>query len=67
MVCPLRCVGSSALGGIAGASTAKYLNGPKAGQVVTDANLAAGLVSTGGAINVQTPDMGNFVNDFSVS
>jgi len=58
---------SSALGGITGASYAKYLNGPKAGQVVTDANLASGLVSTGGAINVQTPDMGNFVNDFSVS
>ncbi len=58
---------SSALGGIAGASYAKYLNGPQAGAVVTDANLAAGLVSTGGAINVQTPDMGNFVNDFSVS
>jgi outer membrane receptor protein involved in Fe transport len=58
---------SSALGGLTGASYAKYLNGPKAGQVVTDANLASGLVSTGGAINVQTPDMGNFVNDFSVT
>jgi outer membrane receptor protein involved in Fe transport len=58
---------SSALGGITGASYAKYLNGPQAGQVVTDANLASGLVSTGGAINVQTPDMGNFVNDFSVT
>jgi len=58
---------SSALSGINGASYAKYLNGPKAGTLVTDANLASGLVSTGGAINVQTPDMGNFVNDFSVS
>lgn len=48
-------------------TSAKYLNGPKAGQVVTDANLASGLVSTGGAINVQTPDMGNIVNDFSVT
>lgn len=58
---------SSALAGTTGATYAKYLNGPKAGTVVTDANLASGLVSTGGAINVQTPDMGNFVNDFSVS
>lgn len=58
---------SSALSGVAGATYGKYLNGPKAGTVVTDANLASGLVSTGGAINVQTPDMGNVVNDFSVT
>lgn len=58
---------SRALGGVAGATYGKYLNGPKAGTVVTDANLASGLVSTGGAINVQTPDMGNVVNDFSVT
>ena len=58
---------NSAISGMTGATYAKYLNGPKAGTLVTDANLASGLVSTGGAINVQTPDMGNFVNDFSVS
>ena len=48
-------------------NTARYFNGPKAGTVVTDANLAAGLVSKGAAINVQTPDMGNLVNDLSLS
>jgi outer membrane receptor protein involved in Fe transport len=58
---------SSALSDVAGATYGKYLNGPKAGTVVTDANLASGLVSKGGAINVQTPDMGNVVNDFSVT
>ena len=50
-----------------GATTAKYYNGPGAGATVTDANLGAGLVSQGAAINTQTPDMGNLVNDLSES
>jgi outer membrane receptor protein involved in Fe transport len=50
-----------------GATTAKYYNGPNAGAVVSGANLPTGLVSQGAAINVQTPDMGNLVNDFSVN
>jgi outer membrane receptor protein involved in Fe transport len=45
----------------------RYFNGPLAGQVATNANLATGLVSDGAAINTQTPDMGNLVNDLSVS
>ncbi|OGA97982.1 MAG: hypothetical protein A3E25_03045 [Burkholderiales bacterium RIFCSPHIGHO2_12_FULL_69_20] len=48
-------------------NTARYFNGAKAGTVVTDANLAAGLVSKGAAINTQSPDMGNLVNDLSLS
>ena len=41
--------------------------GPGAGTTVTAANLATGLVSQGAAINTMTPDMGNLVNDLSVS
>lgn len=48
-------------------NTARYFNGPRTGQVVTAANLQTGLVSQGAAINTQTPDMGNMVNDLSVS
>lgn len=57
------------LGNLIGTSgqVARYYNGPKAGQVVTDANLSAGLVSKGAAINTQSPDMGNLFNDLSVS
>lgn len=57
------------LANLLGASgqTAMYFNGPKAGQVVTDANLSAGLVSKSAAINTQSPDMGNLFNDLSVS
>jgi outer membrane receptor protein involved in Fe transport len=47
--------------------TARYFNGPKSGQLVTDANLGAGLVSKGAAINTQSPDLGNLFNDLSVS
>jgi outer membrane receptor protein involved in Fe transport len=50
-----------------GATSAKYYNGPNVGQVVTDANLKAGLVSQGAAIHVTSSDMGNLVNDLSVS
>lgn len=50
-----------------GGNTAKYYNGPQAGQTVTAGNLATGLVSQGAAINTQLPDMGNMVNDLSVS
>jgi outer membrane receptor protein involved in Fe transport len=55
------------IGGITGAASARYYNGPLAGQVVSAANLQTGLVSQGAAINTQTPDMGNLVNDFSLS
>jgi outer membrane receptor protein involved in Fe transport len=45
------------------ATSATWYNGPNAGQAVA----AGTLVSAGGAINVQTPDMGIVVNDFSVA
>jgi outer membrane receptor protein involved in Fe transport len=48
-------------------NTAEYYNGPGAGTAVTAANLKTGLVSNSAAINTQTPDMGNLVNDLSVS
>ncbi|MBQ0959752.1 TonB-dependent receptor [Ideonella sp. 4Y11] len=54
------------LGNLGGAS-AKYFNGALAGQTVTTANLKTGLVSQGAAINQQSPDMGHFANDLSVS
>ncbi len=57
---------SNMLGGFGAGSTATYFNGPNAGAVVTAANLGTGLVSKGAAINTQSPDMGNLVNDFSV-
>jgi outer membrane receptor protein involved in Fe transport len=50
-----------------GAASARYFNGPLAGQAVTASNLQTGLVSKGAAINTQTPDMGNLVNDLSLS
>jgi outer membrane receptor protein involved in Fe transport len=57
------------LGNFLGASTdeLRYFNGPQAGQVATSANLKTGLVSNSAAINTQTPDMGNVVNDLSVN
>ncbi len=55
------------LGGYAAVAQARYANGPKKGQVVTTANLENGLLSTGPGINVQTPNMNHWVNDFSVS
>lgn len=55
------------LGGFGAGASAKYYNGPQAGTTVTAGNLSAGLVSKGAAINVTTPDMGNVVNDLSVS
>ena len=57
------------LGAFLGASTneVRFYNGPLAGQVATSANLKTGLVSNSAAINTQTPDMGNMVNDLSVS
>jgi outer membrane receptor protein involved in Fe transport len=45
----------------------RYFNGPQAGQVATSTNLVTGLVSNSAAINTQTPDMGNVVNDLSVN
>ena len=57
----------SLLSGFSAGSTAKYFNGPLTGQTVTSANLSAGLVSQGAAINTLSPDMGNLVNDLSVS
>lgn len=55
------------LGGFPTGSVARYTNGPKAGQVVTTANLANGLISTGPGINTQTPNANHWVNDLSVS
>lgn len=55
------------LAGFGAGSTAKYYNGPGAGTAVTAANLGAGLVSQGAAINVQSPDMGTLFNDLSVN
>lgn len=55
------------LGGFPAGASAVYFNGPNAGQAVTAANLQTGLVSQGAAINTQTPDMGNMVNDLSIS
>ncbi len=55
------------LGGYAAGAEARYANGPKKGQVVTTANLQNGLLSTGPGINVQTPNMNHWVNDFSVA
>lgn len=43
--------------------SAKYYNGPGAGTAVSGST----LISNGAAINVQTPDMGNLVNDLSVN
>jgi len=59
---------SSMLSDFGAGSTARYFNGPLAGQTVTTSNLqAAGLVSAGAAINTQNRDIGNIVNDLSVS
>lgn len=55
------------LDGFGAGATARYANGPQAGTVVTADNLSTGLVSRGASINTQTPDMGNMVNDLSVS
>ena len=57
------------LGAFLGTSTneVRFYNGPLAGQVASSANLKTGLVSNSAAINTQTPDMGNLVNDLSVS
>jgi outer membrane receptor protein involved in Fe transport len=58
---------STMLSGFGAGASAKYYNGPRAGQVASSSNLQTGLVSQGAAINVQTPDMGNMINDLSVS
>jgi outer membrane receptor protein involved in Fe transport len=58
---------SNLLTGFGAGSTATYFNGPQAGSAVTAANLGTGLVSKSAAINTQTPDMGNLVNDLSVN
>ena len=55
------------LGGFSAGATARYFNGPGAGTAVTAANLSAGVVSQGAAINTLSPDMGNLVNDLSIS
>jgi outer membrane receptor protein involved in Fe transport len=44
-------------------NTAQYYNGPLKGNAVTGST----LISNGAAINTQTPDMGNLVNDVSVN
>jgi outer membrane receptor protein involved in Fe transport len=58
---------SDILGGFPAGAVAVYANGPKAGQVVTTANLANGLISTGPGINTQTPNANHWVNDLSLS
>ena len=55
------------LGGFPAGAVAKYANGPKAGQVVTTANLQNGLISTGPGINTQSSNMNHWVNDLAVS
>jgi outer membrane receptor protein involved in Fe transport len=50
-----------------GGASAKYFNGPLTGQTVTTANLQTGLVSQSAAINQQSPDMGHWANDLSLS
>lgn len=55
------------LGGYPAGAVPKYLNGPQAGQTVTTANLANGLISTGPGINTQTPNANHWVNDLSLS
>lgn len=54
------------LSGFGTGAYAVYANGPKSGQRVTQANLSTGYVSNGAAINVQTPDVGIWVNDLSL-
>ena len=51
------------LTGFGAGSSAKYANGPKAGQAVA----SSALVSKGAAINVQMGDMGSLVNDLSAT
>lgn len=58
---------SNMLTGFGTGATASYANGPQTGTAVTSGNLATGLVSKGAAINTQTPDMGNLVNDLTIS
>lgn len=58
---------SSMLGGFGVGASAKYFNGPSTGQAVSAANLQTGLVSQGAAINTQSSDMGNLINDLSVA
>lgn len=55
------------LAGFGAGASARYFNGPLAGQAVSTANLQAGLVSQGAAINQQSPDMGHYVNDLGLS
>ena len=55
------------LGGFPAGAVARYANGPQAGTVVTPANLANGLISTGPGINTQTPNANHWVNDLSAS
>jgi outer membrane receptor protein involved in Fe transport len=54
------------LAGFGPGATAVYANGAKAGQAVTQANLATGYISNGAAIDVHTPDIGHYANDLSV-
>lgn len=58
---------SDILGGFGSGAAAVYANGPRAGQQVTQANLATGYISQNAAINTQAPDMGHLANDLSVS
>ena len=55
------------LAGFGAGATARYYNGPKAGQLVTTGNLQNGLISTGPGINTQTQNANHWVNDLSLS
>lgn len=58
---------SGLLGGFEGGTSARYFNGPLAGQTVTTENLQTGLLSRNAAIHQQSPDMGHWANDLSLS
>ncbi|CAN7474431.1 TonB-dependent receptor [Pseudoduganella sp. LjRoot289] len=55
------------LAGFGAGSSAVYANGPRAGQAVTQANLATGYMSQNAAINTLAPEMDHMANDISLS
>jgi outer membrane receptor protein involved in Fe transport len=55
------------LGSFGPGTSAIYANGPRAGQAVTQANLAGGYISRNAAIDTQAPDMDHLANDVSLS
>lgn len=57
---------SGLLGQFPTGSTARFYNGPNAGQLVTSDKLMTGLIIKSAAVNTELRDMGNVVNDLSV-